>query len=1828
MINYWFGMYPQPIRTLFTSGIIFLSLLVVPTEMTAQLLQATGANTPPFTPQNLIENIFLGQGVDVSNITFQGDPSAVGYFTGGLTPVGIERGIVLTTGQVVSTNSVFGCDADGSDFASSSNAGGGVEPDLDNLVTTMLNDVAVYTITFTPTSDTLRFKYCFASEEYPEYACSNFNDVFGFFIQGPNYPVPTNIALIPGTSLPVTINNIHPLNLSASGPCPPTNEQYYNNNLNSNQQPTYDGFTDVFIAEAVVVPCQQYTIKLAIADAGDAFFDSAVFLEAKSFGTGSIRATVSTPSADGTITEGCSNGSITFSLPLPTDTDVPLDYNIWGSATNGIDYTFVAPNQPIPAGSDQLQLIIQPLEDNIVEGTEFIAIDVQRDPCTRDTVYLYIRENELISPTLQADTTVCLGQLINLDGTLPIPVPPPYVFSNSQDIPISPTNTAVFSTINVFGVQPTLLDSGVIQSVCISINHIWVDDLDVFLISPGGQFIELTTDNGANGDNYFQTCFTPTATTPINFPGPFAPASAAPFTGNFQPEGVWSDLWGGPVNGQWRLQVVDDQNGFTGTITEWSITFEPSYKINYNWTPTSTVSCSNCPITVVSPTQTTNYTVVATDSYGCQVSDSIAIQVQPALSGTQVECGPSTANSITFIWDPILGSAGYEININGTGWITPQTDSSHVVSGLSPNSVLTAEVRGINTISTCPATISAATCSNCEAPVLLASTSSVSCFGSQDGTATISTDNQNPPYNFRVGAISNSTGVFSGLAAGSYTCVVTDVSGCTAQANFVVGSPSIITTAIQAQSPVSCFGNNDGSITISSSGGSGMLSYLWNDSQAQNSSTATGLPAGTYTVTVTDANGCSTTSQISVSQPAPLACSTTSTQVACYGGSTGSINASATGGNGDYQYSWNTGQNNASIGGLPNGTYQLTVVDAKGCTTSTSVSITEPPPLTLAVAQDSTSCSTTADGSISALPQGGTAPYQFIWGPIGGSGNPLTGLTQGTYSVTVVDNNLCTRTASSTVLAPSPLQVSLSTTPVTCFGGNDGTALASPSGGNGGYQYLWNNPGTPQATALAGGLIAGDYTVLLTDSKNCTATATITVDQAPPLQISLTAQNTSCHNGNNGSATALVNGGAAPYFFNWSTGQTGNPLTDLAAGSYSVTITDANQCSQASTVIVDEPFAIDVLLSATPAPCFNSPGGGISAIISGGSGTGFTANWQGPAGFNAQGLQLSALLAGTYAVTVIDGVGCTQTSTINVEQPTTALSLTLPSISDTICFNGTNGVATVLAQGGTAPYTYSWNDPQLSQGNLLIGLTAGLYSVTVRDANNCTSTASTQIAQKGELFLFAETSTPRCHNGADGTASVSFASYGSTPFNPDALLFTWNTQPAQTNRTAIGLQPGTYQVTATDSDGCTATQSAFVENTPPLEGTFSSLVEQSCFGTTDAQVTANGTGGTPPYSFFWSSNVPNQTAQTATQIGSGTYQVSITDAKQCVLVQAITLAPAPSIQMELTVSDVKCFGENTGTIQVAASGGVPPFSYLWDTGLNNATLNEIGIGTYQVTVTDSKNCTSIASAEVSGPDSPLDGQAIAYPAGCYKSYDGQLEINAVGGTAPYRYALDGQNWNGSPIQIGLFAGNYQPSVLDANGCIALLPEITITQSEPIKLDLGPDITIELGEDTQLNAQVLHAADPYVLRWGQEGSEWLSCLDCLAPTVTDLTYQQSFSLHLTDALGCVGTDTVTVFLNKPRKIYVPTGFTPNNDNNNDLLMVHGQSSAKILEFKIFDRWGELLFEAFNFSPNEPVFGWDGRFRGQEMPPENYVWTLEVEYLDGVTEVLFGHTALIR
>ncbi|MFK8102182.1 MAG: choice-of-anchor L domain-containing protein, partial [Saprospiraceae bacterium] len=818
-----------PFRKQFASPTHFLAVLLLlslPSFLIAQV-QVTPATGGIFTPESLITNVFLGDGVEVTAVSFNGDPVSVGYFTDGAANLNIDRGILMTTGTA--TDAIGPNDATGNGSTTTNMVS---DPDLNAISTAGLQDVSTYEITFIPTSDTLRFRYVFASEEYPEYACTGFNDVFGFFITGPNpaggmynaqniarVPDPSDPSGLTFTNDPVTINMVNPGTPGTAGGtvanCSPPGgslaySQYYNASAANDPFMQYDGYLNAFVAQAIVIPCQTYTMKLGVADAGDTNFDTAVFLEAKSFGTGSLAVEATTLSLDGTITESCVEGTITFRLPNAIEDDYTIDYNIFGTATNGVDYATIPTTLTIPAGDTAVSFPLIAFEDGITEGIESIAFDVQRDPCNRDTFYVYIRDNEIVPPELGPDLTICKNDPgVQLDGTLPIVLPDPPTFTNSvgydpivtiSDNNPPPTGTPpTIAPLQVFAVQPFTLAEGVIKSVCINVQHNWIDDIDIFLVSPGGQFLELTTDNGGDGNNYFQTCFTPDATVPINFPGPAAPASAAPFTGNFQPEGLWSDLYDGdnPTNGTWQLLIKDDQTGLDGRLFDWSMCFTPLYQVFYEWTPSAGLSCADCPDPIASPDTTTTYTLTAFDTYGCEVYDTITINVIEDLPAPILSCGTPTDNSVTVEWPPVTSATGYEVNVNGSGWLGSSGANSHTVSGLALNTCVDVEVRGVGS---CDGLIDTITCCtpNCVPPVAsIDALTNVNCFGGMDGTVDVSAMGNAFIAEYNLAGNTNTTGIFTGLSAGNYTVSITDQVMCTTQIDFTITQPdTLIVTPI------------------------------------------------------------------------------------------------------------------------------------------------------------------------------------------------------------------------------------------------------------------------------------------------------------------------------------------------------------------------------------------------------------------------------------------------------------------------------------------------------------------------------------------------------------------------------------------------------------------------------------------------------------------------------------------------------------------------------------------------------------------------------------------------------------------------------------------------------------------------------------------------------------------------------------------------------------------------------------------------------------------------------------------------------------------------
>lgn len=1812
--------------------VILLAFLWVPLGAAAQNFEVSSG--PPFTPENLINNVFLGEGVEVLDLQYEGPEGSVGFFNNAAAEIGIQRGIVMSTGRVASSGALTGIDAPGSEFADSQMSSP-VPTDNDLLSITNsldLNDIARYTITFIPTSDTLKFNYIFASEEYPEYACSNFNDVFGFFISGPGINGPfqnnaENIALIPNTDLPVTINNVNGGEVGIGGMlsnCTPPNgslnfAQFYNDNNNSSQLPVFDGFTEVFTAQAVVQPCETYTMKIVIADVGDDNYDSGVFLQAKSFGTGSIQADALTVSLDGSIAEGCAQATLNFRLPTPAESDVVIDYTVYGEAIEGVDYSPLPDPLFIPAGDTLLSLLLTALPDDLVEGPETFFLDLQIDPCNRDTIPLLIQDNPLVPIELGPDTTLCTGDSLVLNGTVPIPVPEAPSFSSTSPVTIPDEGDfrdIIFSSdVQVNGVQPPTLQPGVIQSVCIdSLEHRWIDDLDVFLVSPSGQFIELTTDNGGNGgnglgmDNFIGTCFTPDATVPITSVQP----TDGPFTGNWQPEGLWSDLYGTEnlTNGTWTLQMIDDQVNVGGTLFQWTITFNPIYDIFYSWSPTTGLSCSDCPNPVVTVDTTTTYIVTATDAYGCSISDTITIAVFETPPAPVLGCEVVTGNSITISWPDVPGATAYEVNVDSVGWTATSAPNSHTVGGLPNLTEVHFQVRALGECDGSIDTIRCTTLNDCTEPVLtLDSATDVSCFSGNDGSLSVTATGGNGPFEYRLQGAVNTVGQFDSLTAGTYNVAATDTLGCVGSITVTIAQPDAI-DAMPVQQNISCAGEATGRAALDIAGGIAPYAFSW--SNASTDSLQTDLRVGTYELTVLDGNGCDFTYRFDISEPDSLQAQVAVDSVRCNGFDDGSATVSVSGGVAPYNYAFSSGTSmEQTVEDLMAGTYTVSVTDANNCLLEAAFTVTEPPALSLQVDSTAASCFDGTDGALSVQVSGGHPPYSYQWFSIFGNqlgtADTLSGLSASAYFISITDANGCMAANSASVGEPAALRIDITTEDASCDGVADGRASLTVDGGTPPYTYAWSDGGAaaPNRTDLE----LRDYSVSVTDANGCLQTADLSISAPTALQLDLTEEPTRCFDSTDGQATVAASGGNGNYTYLWADGQSGSSATGLPPGSISVTATDENGCTATDSITVEQAPAINLDLTGTEPNCFGSDDGSLRAEASGGA-AGFSFDWSN----GSSSATANNLAAGTYFLTLTDDNNCTVVDSFSLNQPT-ALSSSITTKTET-CLPAPDGEATVSANGGTPTYTYRWSNEENEA--TAIGLAAGSYTVTITDSNGCTLVDTAAVDAIPDLELATATTDARCNDSSDGQASVT-ANGGDGNYS-----YNWsNGLPQQS--AVDNLAAGSYSVTVTDGLGCEMAATVTIGQPTALQINLQ-VSQVGCAGSNDGEAVANASGGTPPYTYNWSNGA---SGASVSGLAVGSYSLSVTDANGCVASANFAVEESEPIFVSSEVDAVDCFGDRNGSISLSVSGGSPPYAYLWSSGGTTASINGLPAGDYTVAITDAAGCEIVEELFVPQPDTALSANLSVKDVSCFGQQDGRAIVEANGGTIPYRYSIDGDFFSGSRTFLGLSAGDYSVVVRDANGCIFQTSSSSVSAPEPILVDLGDNRSIPFGDTMQLTPNVLGGVTPLRYAWSPQDSSKLSCFDCLSP-VLSISFQTTIRLTVTDANGCTGEGLVTLFADKDRPVFLATGFTPNGDNRNDRLYVQAREGVElnILYFRIFDRWGELVFENKDLSPNVPAEGWDGSFRGKAVQPGTYIWHIGVAYSDGLQDSFSGQTTVIR
>jgi gliding motility-associated-like protein len=966
-----------------------------------------------------------------------------------------------------------------------------------------------------------------------------------------------------------------------------------------------------------------------------------------------------------------------------------------------------------------------------------------------------------------------------------------------------------------------------------------------------------------------------------------------------------------------------------------------------------------------------------------------------------------------------------------------------------------------------------------------ASITDVKCNGENTGAIDISPAGGTAPYTYSWsnGAVSQD---ISALIAGTYSVTLTDANSCTKNASFTVNQPPVISvpgTTID----VSCNGGSDGSIDITPAGGTPPYTYLWSNGAVSQDISA--LIAGTYSVTVTDANSCTKNVSFTINQPSAISVSGTTVDVSCNGGSNGSIDITPAGGTPPYTYLWSNGAVSQDISALAAGNYSVTVTDSKSCTKNVSFTINQPAPITVPGTTINVSCNGGSNGSIDITPAGGTAPYTYLWSN-GAVSQDISALTAGTYSVTVTDAKSCAKNVSFTITQPAVISIPGTTVNVSCNGGNNGSIDITPAGGTGAYTYVWSNGASTQDIS---NLIAGTYTITVKDTNLCSKSASFTITQPAAITIPGVITNVTCHGGNNGAVDITPAGGTVAYTYIWNTGASTQDISGLTAGLYTVILKDAKQCSKIASFTVTEPAAITIPGTTTNNICNGGSAGAIDITPANGTAP-YTYFWSN----GALTQDISGLIAGTYTVTVTDAKSCTKNASFTINQPA---PITVPGTTiDVSCNGGSNGSIDITPAGGTAPYTYLWSNGAVSQD--IAALIAGIYSVTVRDANGCTQNASFTINQPPVISVPGTTIDVSCNGGSDGSIDITPA--GGTP----PYTYLWSNGAVSQDISA--LIAGTYSVTVTDSKSCTKNAS-FTINQPSAISVPGTTVDVSCNGGSNGSIDITPAGGTAPYTYLWSNGTVTQDISALT---AGNYSVTVTDSKSCTKNVSFTINQPAPITVPGTTTNVSCNGGSNGSIDITPAGGTLPYTYLWSNGAVSQDISGLAAGNYSVTVTDSKSCTKNVSFTITQP-ALISVPGTTINVSCNGGSDGSIDITPAGGTAPYTYLWS----NGAVSQdiSGLTAATYSVTVTDANGCTK---NSSFTINQPAALSV-PGTTINVtcngGSNGSIDITPAGGTPPYTYSWSNGAvSQDISAL--IAGT---------YSVTVTDAKSCTKNVSFTI-----------------------------------------------------------------------------------------------------
>lgn len=1271
----------------------------------------------------------------------------------------------------------------------------------------------------------------------------------------------------------------------------------------------------------------------------------------------------------------------------------------------------------------------------------------------------------------------------------------------------------------------------------------------------------------------------------------------------------------------------------------------PPYFYNWSHDPTLTAPCA---IDLASG----NYTVSVSDVNGCTSDDSVDVVVgAPDAPITITVDNVSSYPGGYGVSCPDASDGSIDVTVTGgtpgyiTSWLHVESGNTYFTEDLSAipcgtyiltvtddNDCVETETVDISCVP--PITIDFTTVPNpCGDPTAGMGEITITATGGGNGGPYVHTWISGPSC--PCAGLS-----LTGLDSGDYILEVTDAQGCVQSFTINVGENqdfTITPTVVNAN----CFNICDGSIDLLIVPELGTETYAWTgpDGFTADTQDISGLCPGTYVVDVTQGT-CSQQFMYDITAPPDIVLDIIdATPPSCFGQNDGSIEIAVSGGTGALDVDWLPnpacffpGSSDLVLSNLIDCDYIVVITDDDGCQLTDTISLVAPQVMNLFVETTqfdggfNVSCAGAQDGQISVSVNGGTTgcglhdPYEYLfdWSncdDVALYGNDpnspiITDLPGGVFCVNVTDCNGCLATTTINFLEPDSIDTSPEVSDyngfnISCNGEMDGWISPNVSGGSGTFtEYEWISGDIGANDPLADTLFnlgPGEYCLYILDTNGCTDTSCFNLIEPDTISISVdNVIQVSCYGYSDGQISVSATGGSGGYTYDWVDQDlniyVGNILTNLPVGTYTLTVTDSNGCTNTIEVVLDELPVFEVSLFAPVQgdstefilQCNGDSTASIIATIEGGL-PDFSYLWEDcDDNFISNDNTISSLTAGCYCLTVTDAEGCEAESCIDITEPEFPLEV-IPDVSlypgdyNISCAGAGDGWIDLTTTGGVPDYTYIWHQNGdttiISVADSLIDLGPGLYDVLVTDSNGCDTTLFLELVEPPPIISNSVTSqfdggfNISCAGACDGTIEID--PQGGEP----GYTINWG-PPIDSDSTFVdGLCPDTYTVSITDSIGCEIVELITLTEPDTLMFT-SDLVAIECNGDADAEICVTPTGGSGTYTYTWTPDMGDVSC--ISDLDPGNYCVNVSDTNGCEAEECWDVVQPDALDMTDETIAANC-GVCDGTSDITVTGGVEPYVYDWGGGVpvpDDEDQTDLCAGTYTVTIIDDNLCELVQDVVVDGPDPIAATADIDHPA-CYGDCDGIVSLNIENAVAPYTvtWTINGVEIGTGEMLVDICNGVFDVNITDADGCTedfqyeVLEPDsITINGTSPL-WNNGFNVSEFDGSDGSIDTDVTGGTGDYTYEWGGPAN-----IDDGTTNPFDLPAGE-YMLTITDENGCVK-DTVIV-LTQPDDLELTTGVSPNGDGLNDFYVIYGVAEHPDNTFKVFNRWGNLVFEVTGY-----------------------------------------------